>query len=255
MSLKVVESRHMRDLQIEILENSIVIRPEDLNLHTSAASDDLIVIAPEDIDAFASAEDRTPIVIRLEDLPVVPYHGAVPPELIQVFLPPDELRALERRMLDLINADRAAHFEESGGAGPLEWDDTVAAVARAHSEDMVAQRYIGHVNRAGLGPQDRLRQAGIWFLACGENIAGTPTMRVYAGHPAIEQVYTGYPTIEAAEEGLMNSPDHRKNILNRWFTHVGVGIARNPDGTFVITQNFITRPPVVNQLLDWGRRR
>lgn len=224
---------------------AIAVRPVDV------ANQDLIVIRPEDLGVPVGQ----PIVIRLEDLPAVPYIRPVPARRFRMAIPQDGLRALERRMLDLINADRAAHREESGGVGPLEWDDEVATVARAHSEDMIAQHYMAHTNKAGQAPQDRLRQAGIWFLACGENIAGTPTMRAYAGNPAIEQIFTGYPTIEQAEEGLMNSPGHRKNILNRLFTYVGVGIARNPDGTLVITQNFITRSAAVERLLDWTRRR
>jgi hypothetical protein len=32
--------------------------------------------------------------------------------------------------------------------------------------------------------------------------------------------------------------NHRGNILNTSYTHVGVGIARGPDGSLYITQDF-----------------
>jgi uncharacterized protein YkwD len=44
----------------------------------------------------------------------------------------------------------------------------------------------------------------------------------------------------------MNEPplshNHRANILNPDFTHVGVGILRGPDGMFYITQEFVQKP-------------
>ncbi|CAG0935171.1 hypothetical protein TFLX_04003 [Thermoflexales bacterium] len=230
--------------------DDIIIRPEDMLPRAEADDESLILINPDDL-GLSLANETGPVIIRMEDLPGVPYAGAVPAELIQIILPPGELYHLERRMLDLINDDRANHGAESGGAMPLEWDDAVAAVARAHSEDMIAQHYMHHVNRVGLGPEHRLRQAGIKYLACGENIAGSPTMQSPGENLVSDQIYTGYPTVEQAETGLMHSPGHRNNILNRYFTHLGVGIARNPDGTLVVTQNFIERTGApFGQLLD-----
>jgi uncharacterized protein YkwD len=92
--------------------------------------------------------------------------------------------------------------------------------------------YMAHVNLDGLDPFQRMRRAGIVFLAAGENLAGSPTINTY----------TGYPSIEEAQAGLMESPGHRANCLNRNFSHLGVGIVLNPDGTLIITQNYITPP-------------
>lgn len=231
------------DSQAQALEvdSIIVIRPEDINFAADRVDERPIVIGPEDNATASRRGAGGMIIIRPEDLPCVPYRRSVSPKLIRITPPLGGLCALERRMLDLINADRAAHRQESGGAGPLEWDQALAAVARAHSEDMTALGYMGHVNRAGLAPQDRLQRAGIRFMACAENIAGTPTIYVQTGERGGRVMYTGYPSIEGAEEGLMDSPGHRKNILNVLFSHAAVGIARNSDGTLVITQNFIAR--------------
>jgi uncharacterized protein YkwD len=204
---------------------SITIRPEDLeDDHLSIRFDEFdlsepIVITSDQLDVC--------VRIRSEDLP----------DEVTAASSSEHLRGLERRMLDLINRDRAEH----GGfaAQPLGWDDEVAAVARGHSADMLARGYMAHINPDGTAPQDRLARAGIRFLACGENIAGSPTKR--AASAGSDVIYTGYPTIEAAEAGLMASPGHRHNILEPRFTHVGVGIGTNTDGTLVITQNFISR--------------
>jgi uncharacterized protein YkwD len=70
----------------------------------------------------------------------------------------------------------------------------------------------------------RLSKAGIQWVSMGENIA-------------MDQ------SVAQAEAALMNEPkfreNHRANILNPAFTNVGVGIARGPDGTLYITQDFV----------------
>ena len=47
-------------------------------------------------------------------------------------------------------------------------------------------------------------------------------------------------------DAFMNQPrsltNHRGNILNPVWTHVGIGIAHNPAGSLVATQNFISAP-------------
>ena len=107
----------------------------------------------------------------------------------------------ERQVLLLVNIERENH-----GIGPLVWDEALAAVARAHSIDMVQRGYFSHTCPDGVGPFDRMRNAGITYRTAGENIAA------------------GYRTPEAVLEGWMNSPGHRDNILNESFTRLGVGL-------------------------------
>ncbi|MBM3312787.1 MAG: CAP domain-containing protein, partial [Candidatus Aminicenantes bacterium] len=40
-------------------------------------------------------------------------------------------------------------------------------------------------------------------------------------------------------ESLMNSPDHRENVLDPRFDEVGIGVVRDPDRTYYVTQDFI----------------
>ena len=133
---------------------------------------------------------------------------------------------LELQMWELINRDRAdqSYSRETRGRAPaLRWDDRLAAVARIHSEEMARNGYFSHVGADGSSPARRVSMAGIKWLSTGENIANCRG-------------------VSEAESLFMNEPkfqqNHRWNILNVNYTHVGVGIARAPDGSLYITQEF-----------------
>src|ERR1700733_2023089 len=58
-----------------------------------------------------------------------------------------ELHELEMQMWELINQDRTAPScleETKGRAHPLQWDPRLAAIARAHSEEMARYKYFSH---------------------------------------------------------------------------------------------------------------
>ena len=124
----------------------------------------------------------------------------------------DESAELE--MINFVNNERASH------ALPLlKLDPKLTAVARMHSQDMLARGYFSHENPDGISPFDRMTAAGIDFLSAGENIA-------YA------------PTTALANDGLINSPEHRDNILSKDFNKIGVGVI--DAGTYgkMFTQDF-----------------
>jgi uncharacterized protein YkwD len=133
---------------------------------------------------------------------------------------------LEKQTLELINRDRVApeHLDETRGrARPLLWNDRLAAVARAHSEEMARNGYFSHEASDGASPAERISAAGILWSRVGENIASCQT-------------------IGLAESTFMDEPkfeqNHRWNILNPAYTHVGVGIAKGSDGMLYITEDF-----------------
>lgn len=95
---------------------------------------------------------------------------------------------------------------ESVGCTPLVWNREVAAVATAHSQDMVDRAFFSHENPDGDSPFDRLRNAGIGFSRGAENIA------------------YGYPTGTAVLDAWLNSSGHRGNIENCALTQHGVGL-------------------------------
>lgn len=120
----------------------------------------------------------------------------------------------ERRMIDLVNAERAAR-----GIAPLTPDETLVPVARLHSADMLRRGYFSHASPEGKLPSDRADDAGISYRVFGENIA-------FAPDPSI------------AHAGLMNSEGHRANILSPEFTRIGIGVEDAGPYGMMFTQNF-----------------
>ncbi len=134
---------------------------------------------------------------------------------------PDD-QALERKMFELVNADR-----KEQGKKPYEYDEALAAAGRAHSADMLENNFFAHKSPTTGMVADRLFAAKIKLTACGENIAMLAD-------------------VEKAEAALMNSPGHRANILSNEFTHCGIGLVLASNGMLYITQVFDTPAPPVN---------
>ena len=123
--------------------------------------------------------------------------------------------AAENRMLELLNEARM-----KGGLSTLRMDAQLQVVAREHSKDMYDRGYFSHRTPDNKSPFDRMRAHGIHYVTAGENIA-------YA------------PDVEQAEVSLMDSPEHRANILNPDFKRVGIGVMRGIGGhEEMFTQDF-----------------
>lgn len=128
-----------------------------------------------------------------------------------------DILALEMDAFDGVNAGRTAN-----GPSALIMREDLRAVARAHSEDMVARDFFSHVNPDGQDPFDRMASAGITYTAAGENIASNNF-----SNPVVTAV-----------SGWMNSPGHLENILRESFTHTGMGVATDGNGKYWFTQVF-----------------
>lgn len=133
--------------------------------------------------------------------------------------PWSDARDAEAQVLALLNADRQA-----AGLRPLALDARLVEIARAHSADMRAHRFVAHVSPRTGSPADRLKRAGIKPRLMSENLAQASSPR-------------------AIEQSLMDSPGHRANILHPDVTHVGIGadILTGADGSrqLLVTQIFI----------------
>jgi uncharacterized protein YkwD len=131
----------------------------------------------------------------------------------------------EALMLRLVNRDRRQY-----GLAPLLLSPRLSDVARAHSDEMRDTGIVAHVSATTGEAQDRVHRAHIATSLVMENIA-----RAYS--------------VGEAEEGLMNSPGHRTNLLADKATHVGIGIAlkqTEAEGRIMFfTQLFIREPPVL----------
>ena len=123
-----------------------------------------------------------------------------------------KIEELERKVHAGINEERA----KNGGSLSLRWVDQLGMVARAHSDDMVKRGYFSHDTPEGLGPTDRIENAGYscWkdsHYGVAENIAIEMTSR------DLDQIAS------AAVQSWMDSPGHRVNLLNQQYDRTGVG--------------------------------
>lgn len=121
----------------------------------------------------------------------------------------------EQRMLARVNEERA-----KAGVKALEFDGRLVEVARTHSRDMFERGYFSHFSPEGEDVGDRLESAGIYYTFAGENLALAPN-------------------VERAHTGLINSPGHRRNILDPAFTKVGIGVIDGGVYGKMFTQIFI----------------
>jgi uncharacterized protein YkwD len=130
----------------------------------------------------------------------------------------EDLRdGFEFQLFDLTNAARVHHK-----VPPVRWESTIRDTAYKHSLDMADQNYFSHTNLAGQSPFDRMTMDDINYSVAGENLAYGQSSSIFA------------------HEGLMNSIGHRKNLLKRDFTLLGVGVAFNEENQPYYTENFYT---------------
>lgn len=188
---------------------------------------DVITITQDDLatERTVAAAGEGVLVITTDDLRPA---GAQPTAAA-------DIQPLEQLMYELINSTRQQHLPRWVGTAHLEWHEALAAVSRQHSADMLRRQYVAHVTPEGVTTAQRLQRYTISYAACGENIG------IVYGEAAHSQ-----QAVQDIHDAFMNQPrsltNHRGNLLNPIWTHVGIGIAYNPDGALVATQSFISAP-------------
>lgn len=90
----------------------------------------------------------------------------------------------------------------------LSWQNTLAAAAAGHSNDMATHQYFSHTDLSGHDAGYRMRAAGYTWSAWAENIA--------AGQTSVQQVMDDWTA----------SPDHCANLMNANVTEIGVACAQ-----------------------------
>ena len=114
------------------------------------------------------------------------------------------VRSFEQEVIRLVNEQRVKN-----GLNPLTENWELSRVARYKSQDMVDNRYFSHTSPTYGSPFQMIRDFGISFRRAGENIA------------------YGQRTPQAVVNAWMNSSGHRANILNAFYTQIGVGYVAN----------------------------
>ena len=110
----------------------------------------------------------------------------------------------QQEVANLTNQER-----EENGLSPLQIDTALQEVAQTKSEDMATNNYFSHTSPTYGSPFEMLQQFEVDYTTAAENIA--------SGQQSPKEVVNGW----------MNSPGHRKNIMNEKVTHIGVGYAEN----------------------------
>ena len=195
-----------------------------------------VALTREQFDEFL-ATGKMPVTVGLE----APPHSAASrpePTLTSMLSPAptprpapgltsaaaELLKQRREHMLGLINEARSEH-----GYPPVILGSNSAA--QQHAEAMLANNFTGHWGIDGLNPNMRYTLAG-GTNYMGENVAGAILQAGVDYRPRNAQT-----SLTKHHQGLMQSPGHRKNILNKWHKKVSLGIACNRFSCAVV-QNF-----------------
>ncbi len=152
--------------------------------------------------------------------------------------------SLEAKVHDRINSIRQEHNLSALGT-----DVALSSLARAHSRDMAANGYFGHLNLqewdatargAAMGYSCHKTADPYFTYAIAENIFATyqygPVI-LADGRAGGVAWSTEDEIAEEAGDAWMRSPDHRDNILDPAMEREGVGIAISEDQLVFITQD------------------
>jgi uncharacterized protein YkwD len=148
--------------------------------------------------------------VRPAPPPAPPLRLLIPglPELPDIPLPPvpSKQREPARRPAGPAAEVVALTNRERGKAGcrALAVDRRLAAAAQRHSENMAEQDFFSHSSPDGRGFVDRIRAAG------------HPS-------PGAENIARGQTSAREVVADWMDSPGHRRNILDCGLTAIGVG--------------------------------
>ncbi len=122
----------------------------------------------------------------------------------------------EVELLNLIN-----QFRNKNGLNSLSVHADLVRASRYHAADMAHENYHKHAthNRTSNGLQRGLNTF--------QRISS-----FYDGFPNAENIAAGYTSPEAVFEAWVRSPGHKRNLLNKSATHMGVGYYQNPNSEF-----------------------
>jgi uncharacterized protein YkwD len=103
---------------------------------------------------------------------------------------------------------RTNTIRQEAGCDPVEVDARLRSVAQQHASDMARRGYLEHEDSDGESSDERIASTG-YTSVTGENLAH------------------GYASAAEVVDVWMRSAEHRRNIEDCAFTHVGVGYVPN----------------------------
>lgn len=161
---------------------------------------------------FAIRMARNDILLKHQPYKII-YRGSLPQqESLTSAQWADVQSGMESQIFSITN-----NLRLQKGLNALASHEGAREVAYSHSKDMDERNYFSHYSQNGDGLKQRLGELS--YIRAGENIASQ------------------YVDATAAVHGWLNSPGHRKALLDPDYTHIGVGVHQR-----YYTQNFLTVP-------------
>lgn len=115
-------------------------------------------------------------------------------------------------------------IREANGCGPLRASSKLYDAANAHSNDMYNRQFFAHVTPEGLGPRERVSPNNrMPYKKLGENL--WRTWNVHSWDAA--------KTAQNVVQGWLDSPGHRRVLLDPDFETGGVAAHGDEDELFV----------------------
>jgi uncharacterized protein YkwD len=171
---------------------------------------------------------------------------------------------IDQRRIDYPLLNAAIFYETNRqrhlyGENAFQHSSVLERAAAGHSMDMVRYHFFSHESpvKGKEDLRDRVTKEGLIMrnATIGENIddifgieyqSGRRVYRPddkgayfsYAPHGEPIQSHTYVGLAKAAVTGWMNSPQHRKNILNRCYQYLGIGSAHYRDASFFDIDRF-----------------
>jgi len=121
----------------------------------------------------------------------------------------------QEQMLDSINSIRA---EKS--VTPLKMCRPLVKAAQSYAKKMALQDFLNHTGRDGSTPGSRIQKAGYDW------------MNSRKGSMIAENIAAGQNSVLEVMKGWSKSKSHYKNMVTPGFTHVGFGMAINPNSKY-----------------------
>ena len=137
-------------------------------------------------DGAAEEIESDDFIIFEEDVPMAGEPGS------------EDIHEYVFAVVDLVNEERAKE-----NIPPVSLNRTATAAAQVRAEE--AKKSFSHTRPNGTKCFTALTEADITYTAAGENLAGR------------------IKTPEKVVDAWMNSPGHRKNIMNPKYSQIGVG--------------------------------
>jgi len=145
---------------------------------------------------------------------------------------------LEWQIHDLINKKRIA-----SGIPTMKWSNTIARIARAHSEDMVAKDYLEHKDPEGCDENCRLDKNNYRNEHVNQYLGSEYSYKLIYPNGVIAQ----YATIDEIAVSNVDKWKKFDYMLNPYLVYEGIGTAENKDKLIYITSMMVIPLTTVEQ--------